>query len=191
MRLAPLAATRNEVMDEKCQNLLENLKDKKVGVFCDDSNLYHSYKKYGWRVDFGKFRKLLETYCDLQFIHYHIAIPFKSDVVVHGTESFIRKIKPFVVLKKKDLKYTPVAGKFVKKADVDVEIVLDVVRNIDNLDVVIVVSGDSDYLELKNYVMKDKGKKIIFFGYKENMAWELRLCWHLYINRIRDEIALE
>ncbi|MDO8524579.1 MAG: hypothetical protein Q7R99_03045 [bacterium] len=42
---------------EKYQKILENLKDKKVGVFCDDSNLYHSYQKYGWRVDFEKFKK--------------------------------------------------------------------------------------------------------------------------------------
>jgi len=72
-----------------------------------------------------------------------------------------------------------------------VEIVLDVVRNIDNLDVVIIMSGDSDFLELKNYVVKDRKKNIIFAGYEENMAWELRQCWHIYLNRIKDEIALK
>jgi uncharacterized LabA/DUF88 family protein len=59
-----------------------------------------------------------------------------------------------VNLKRKLLKYTPVAGKFMKKADVDVEITLDVVRNIDDLDVVIVMSGDRDFLELKNIELK-------------------------------------
>lgn len=178
-------------MDEKTEKLLKSLKDKKVGVFCDDSNLYHSYKKYGWRINFEKLRKLLETHCDLKFIHYHIAIPDKSDDAFRGTKNFLSKIEPSVALKKKLLKYTPIAGKFMKKADVDVEITLDVVRNIVNLDVIIIVSGDSDFLELKNYVVHDKRKKIIFFGYKENMAWELRLCWHLYLNRIKDEIVLK
>jgi len=46
-------------MSPRIKKLLEFLKGKKVGVFCDDSNLYHSYPKYGWRIDFGKFRKLL------------------------------------------------------------------------------------------------------------------------------------
>lgn len=178
-------------MDEKTQKVLDSLKNKKVGVFVDDSNLYHAYRKYGWRVDFEKLKKLLEGYCDLQFVNYHVVIPHKSDVVIHGTDRFLKKIENFVTLKKKKLKYTPVAGKVVKKADVDVEVVLDVVRNIDKLDVAVVMSGDSDYLELRNYVVKNKKKKIIFFGYKENMAWELRLCWHLYINRIRDEIGLK
>jgi uncharacterized LabA/DUF88 family protein len=178
-------------MDIKIEKLLQSLKGKRVGVFVDDSNLYHSYKKYGWRIDFGKLRNLLERYCDLQFINYHIAIPAKSDDVFRGTEIFLQKISPFVILKKKLLKYTPVAGKFMKKADTDVEITLDVVRNIDNLDVVIIVSGDSDFLELKNYVVRDKNKNILFVGYEENMAWELRQCWHLYVNRIKDEVALQ
>ena len=178
-------------MDEKILKLLRNLENKKVGVFYDDSNLYHAYKKYGWRIDFEKFRKLLEDYCDLKFIHYHVAIPDKSDDVFKGTENFLSKIEPFAIFKKKLLKYTPMAGKFVKKADVDVEITLDVVRNIDDLDVIIVVSGDSDFLELKNYVVEDKKKNILFVGYEENMAWELRQCWHLYLNRIKKEIMLK
>lgn len=106
----------------KTKRILESLKDKKVGVFCDDSNLYHSYKKYGWRVNFEKFKRLLETSCDLKFIHYHIAIPDKSDDVFRGTKNFLSKIELFVDFKKKLLKYTPIAGKFMKKADVDVEI---------------------------------------------------------------------
>lgn len=177
-------------MDQKSQKILESLKSKKVGVFYDDSNLYHAYKKYGWRVDFEKLKNLLEKYCELQFINYHIAIPDKSDDVFKRTEEFLSKIKAYVNLKRKLIKYTPVAGKFMKKADTDVEITLDVIRNIDNLDVVIIMSGDSDFLELKNYVIKDKEKNILFMGYEENMAWELRQCWHLYLNRIKDEVAL-
>ena len=178
-------------MEIKIKKLLEGFKDKKVGVFCDDSNLYHSYQKYGWRIDFGRFKKLLEDYCDLQFINYYVAVPDKSDATYQGTQKFLEKIAPHVSLKKKPLKYMSVVGKIVKKADVDVEITLGVVRTIDNLDTVIILSGDSDFLELKNYVVKDKGKKILFAAYKENMAWELRLCWHIYLNRIKDEIALQ
>ena len=178
-------------MDIKIEKLLESLKGKKVGVFVDDSNLYHSYKKYGWRIDFEKLRTLLERYCDLKFINYHVAIPAKSDDVFRGTEIFLQKISSSVTLKKKLLKYTPIAGKFMKKADTDVEITLDVVRNIDNLNVVVIVSGDSDFLELKNYVVHDKKKNILFIGYEENMACELRQCWHLYVNRIKNEVALQ
>ena len=94
-------------------------------------------------------------------------------------------------IKNKTLKYTPTAGKFIKKGDMDVEIVLDVVRTIDKLDVIIIMSGDSDFYELKNYVVKEKGKNILFIGYEENMAWELRQCWHIYLNRIKEEVIFQ
>lgn len=177
-------------MDKKSQKLLESLKNKKIGMFADDSNLYHSYKKYGWRIDFSKLRKLLENYCDLQFINYYIAIPAKADVDHRGVQNFLKHISSSVTVKRKNLKYIPSPKRMLRKGDVDVEIVLDVVRTIDKLDVVILMSGDSDYLELKNYVIYDKCKNIIFFGYEENMAWELRQCWHLYLNRIRGIIGI-
>ena len=173
------------------EKIMEFLKNKKVGVFCDDSNLYHGYQKYGWRINLGNFKELLKNSCDLKFIHYHIAVPDKSDNAFSGTQRFLSKIERFVTLKKKPIKYMPIAGKMMKKADVDVEIVIDVVRSINELDVAIIVSGDSDFLELKNYIVHDKKKSILFISYEGNMAWELRQCWHLFLNRIKDKVILK
>lgn len=178
-------------MNQNTLKLLKRLNGKKVGIFCDDSNLYHAYKKSGWRVDFAKFKKLLESFCDLKFINYYVAIPDKADKVFDNTDKFLNKLTATVSLKKKRMKYVPGNGRMIKKADVDIEIALDVVRSIEELDVVIVLSGDSDFLELKNYVVYDKGKSIIFASYEENMAWELRKCWHLYLNEIRNEIIFK
>ena len=177
-------------MDEKTEKILKSLNSKKVGVFCDDSNLYYSYKKCGWRVDFKKFKELLEKYCKLEFINYYVAIPNKADADYENVQNFINNISSFVRLKEKPLKYIYFGGHCVRKGDVDVNIVLDVVRIIEKVDVIIILSGDSDFLELKNYVVHDKNKKIIFFGYEENMAWELRQCWHVYVNRIRNKVEL-
>ena len=173
------------------ENLLQSLNGKKLGIFCDNANLYYAYRKYGWRVDFKKFRKFISQYCDLQFINFYVVIPAKNDIVFHGTQRFLKKVKPFVDIKKKELKYTPVGGQVVKKGNMDVEIVLDVVRTVDDLDVIVIMSGDSDFYELKNYVVKDKNKKIIFIGYEENMAWELRQCWHIYLNRIKNIVEFK
>ena len=174
-------------MDSKIEKLLMSFKNKKVGVFCDNANLYHAYQKYGWRVDFEKFKEFISQYCDLQFINYYLVIPAKNDIVYHGTQRFLNKIKLFVSIKKKELKYTPVGGQVIKKGNMDVEIVLDVVRTLDDLDIVIVMSGDSDFLELKNYVVKEKGKNIIFWAFEKNMAWELKYCWHLYLDDYKEE----
>ena len=175
-------------MDQKSKKIFNFLKDKKVGVFCDDANLYQSYLKYNWRIDFKKFQNFLENHCNLQFINYYIAIPAKNDASYAGTQKFLKKIKAYVNIKEKKLKYTPVAGKIIKKGDVDIEIALDVIRAIDSLDIVILVSGDSDFHELKNYIIKDKKKNIIFWAFEKNMAWELKYCWHLYLDNFKNKI---
>ena len=178
-------------MNKNTEQILQKLNGKKVGVFVDDSNLYHAYKKYSWRIDFGKLRQILERYCSLEFINYHVAIPSKEDAASTATDKFLAKIKPHVTFKTKPLKYIPVNNGFTKKADVDVEITLDVVRNITSLDLVIVMSGDSDLRELKNYVVKDKNKHIVFFAFEKSMAWELRYCWHMYVDDFKSELGIE
>lgn len=179
-------------MTKFTNKILNKLKGQKVGVFCDDSNLYHSYQKYGWRIDFEKFREFLEKFCDLRFIRYYIAIPRKQDHSYQGSQRFLERIKEYVELKIKPLKYIPDGKGLSKKADVDVEIVLDAVRTINDLDAAIIVSGDSDYLELKNYIIKDKKKKILFWAFEKNMAWELKYyCWHLYLDDFKKQIKLE
>ena len=179
-------------MDQHTERILKNLANKKIGVFCDDSNLFYAYKKYNWRIDFKKLKKILAKYCDLKFINYHVAIPAKSDNAYGKSKKFLANINCDVVLKKKDLKYIPFSKGITKKGDVDINVALDVVRNIDNLDAVIILSGDSDYLELKNYVVRDKQKEIIFVSYRKNMAWELKqYCRVIFLERIKDYIVLE
>lgn len=173
------------------KQLLQKLKNKTAGVFIDDSNLYHAQKDAGWRVDWEKLKKLLQKYCQVLIYRYYLALPDKADADYKPTISYLKYVKKVCQLKTKPLKYIKVAKTAVRKGDVDVEIVLDVVRNIKKLDVVFIVSGDSDYLELKNWVVKDKKKNIAFIAFEENIAWELRQCWHIYLNRIKKLIELK
>lgn len=176
---------------DKTEKILEKMKGKKVGIFCDGANLFHGRQKYGWQVDLGKFKKFIEGYCDLKFINYYLAIPAKNDIVFHNSQKFLEKIENIINIKSKELKYILIGGRIIKKGNMDIEIVLDVVRHIDNLDVIIIVSGDSDFVELKNYVIKEKRKNIIFIAYQKNMGWEIRQCWHVYLENIKDKIILE
>jgi len=42
-------------------------------VFIDALNVYHSYKKLGWKIDFKKFLDYLKQETDLQEIYYYTA----------------------------------------------------------------------------------------------------------------------
>ena len=144
------------------EKIFEKIKGKKVGIFCDGANLFHASKENRWQVDLGKLKYFICKFCDLQFINYYLTIPAKNDSNFYGTENFIKRIKPFVNIKSKELKYIPIGGQIMKKGNMDVEIILDVVRTIENLEVIIIMSGDSDFLELGKYVMQENKKHIIF-----------------------------
>ena len=90
-------------MNKDTQKILNKLKGKKIGIFADDSNLFHAYRKNGWRVDFKKLKKLFLDHCDLKFVNYHLAIPAEDDKDFSNTEKFMKKIEGDIVLKKKDL----------------------------------------------------------------------------------------
>ena len=166
-----------------------NIKPR-TGVFVDNSNIFYAQKKSGWKVDFQKLKDSLSLSLDLKFIKYYAAIPAEWDVSHKPTLKYFEKIKNTVSLKTKQIKYIYAGKKVVgKKGDLDLELALDVVRDLDKLDIVIVMSGDSDYLELKNFVMENN-KKIIFLGFDETMAWEIRRVKHLLLNSVKSELEL-
>lgn len=181
---------RRKLKAKNINTLISKISNTKAGVFIDDSNLYYAQKEIGWRVDWGKLKKFLESFCELSVYNYYVAIPDKADANYSSTTAYLKYVKKYAVIRKKPLKYIKTAKAVVRKGDVDVEIVLDVVRNISKLDTIFIVSGDSDYLELKKWVVKEKKKKIVFVSFESNMAWELRQSWHIYLNRIEKQVRL-
>lgn len=180
-------------MDKKTKEALSTLQGKKSGVFYDDSNMFYAAKKNDWKVDVIKLKEFLSQYCNLQFFNYYVAVPKKSDPHYKDTKRFLDKLKPHVTLKKKDLRYIKDSeGKTItKKGDIDVEITVDAIEvaNSSEIEVFIIVSGDSDFVRLREHLI-DKGKLVLFVGYKSNMAWELRTGWHVFLDRLRGEVAL-
>jgi len=172
-------------MDKNIEKLLKKLGKSKIGVFVDNSNLYHAQKDANWWIDWKKFKQLLQKQLDISFYNFYIAIPNKSDIDYRSTKGFVAKLGKFSTIKTKPMKYIKTQAGILRKGDVDVEIVLDVVRNIKKLDAIMIVAGDSDYLELKNWVVKDCKKKIIFVCLRNHMAWEYKYCWHIYLDKIR------
>lgn len=161
------------------------MKKLRVNIFIDSSNLYHASKKAGWTVDILSLRSLFAHASDLIGVHYHVALPNQQDSTYANAKKYLDVIGEWVTLYAKPLKYlVDDNGHLTKKGDVDVELALDVVENLDTIDVAVVMSGDSDYQALGAYARK-RGVPVLFMGYKANMAWELRLGNHLFVEHIR------
>ena len=127
---------------------------QRVGVFVDVSNLYHSAKNlYKAKVNFGEvLRAAVGERQLIRAIAYVVRGPGMEQ------ESFFEALrKSEFEVKAKDLQ---VFAGGAKKGDWDVGLALDAIKIADHLDVVILVTGDGDYVPLVSYLKENKGCKV-------------------------------
>lgn len=161
------------------------LKKPTAGVFIDGANLYYAQKQNRWKLDYNRLKDLISRETDLKLYRYYQAIPRKTDPAYIRTTTYMKRLKTYCTIKTKPLKYIRTATGIVKKGDVDLEIALDVVRRLPELDLIIIITGDSDYLELRRFVLENH-KHILFMGYKQNFAWVLKQGKYLLFDALRD-----
>lgn len=135
-------------------------KDQRVGVFIDVQNIYHSAKNlYQKRANF---KEVLKTAVAGRQLIRAICYGIKTEA---GDETafFDALNRMGIEVKMKDLQIFP-GG--MKKADWDVGLAIDVVRLSYSLDVVVIISGDGDYIPLIEYVQSTRGcrAEVIAFG---------------------------
>ncbi len=133
---------------------------QRVAVFIDAQNLYHSAKHlYGSKVNFGK---LVEDAVAGRPLVRAIAYVISTET---GEEkSFFEALgKVGIEAKTKDLQ---IFAGGAKKGDWDVGLAIDAVKLAPKLDVVIIVSGDGDYVPLVEYLQINEGCQVeaVSFG---------------------------
>src|SRR3989338_5838205 len=168
----------------------------KVGVFIDDANMFYAQRKKKWKVDYEKLAALLKKDFQVEFMNYYIAIPKESDEPAYSkTQKYLKKIEGKVNVITKPLKYIFERISFndggeiervVRKGNFDVEITRDA---LDNLDSIIIVSGDSDFVGLRDDVWKKK-KQILFLAFKDNLAIELKQGKYFTFEKMRKLVEL-
>lgn len=127
----------------------------RVGIFIDVQNIYHSAKNlYGSRVNFQELMKSLVS--DRPLVRA-FAYVVKSETAL-GEESFFEALeKTGIDLRVKDLQ---IFAGGVKKGDWDVGLAVDAIRMAPSLDVVILVTGDGDFVPLVEYLKWGMGKQV-------------------------------
>lgn len=134
-------------------------KEQRVGIFIDVQNMYHSAKNlYNSRVNFKEVlntavagRKLVRAIAYVIKTESGEEQPFFEALTHLGIETKIKDLQIFF------------GG--LKKADWDVGITIDAIRMASSLDVIVLISGDGDFLPLVEY-LKNQGRQveIIAFG---------------------------
>lgn len=142
---------------------------QRVGIFIDVQNLYHSAKNiYKSRVNYAELIKHLVG--DRQLIRA-LAYVVKSDTAV-GEASFFEALeKAGLELRMKDLQ---VYADGLKKADWDVGMAVDAIRMSSFLDVIILVTGDGDFLPLVDYLKWGVGRLVEIAAFQKSASVRLQ-----------------
>lgn len=152
-----------------------DLSHRRVGVFIDVQNMYYSARNiYGSKVNFGNI--VLKTLGDQRLVRavaYTVStktgeeLPFFEALHKMGIEVNTKEL----------LEYD--SGH--KKGDWDVGITVDIIRMIDMVDVVVLVSGDGDYVPLGEYI-KNRGRIFHVASFRESTSSKLVECADTYTN---------
>lgn len=139
-------------------------KEQRVGVLVDVSNMYHSAKNlYNKKVNFKEVlkasvadRKLIRATAYAIRTESEDENPFFEALSQQGFE-----------VKMKDLQ---IFAGGAKKADWDVGIAMDAIKLGDKLDVIVIVSGDGDYIPLVSYLQNTKGCIVEIAGFRQTTS---------------------
>lgn len=159
---------------------MQKLKEQRVAVFIDTQNLYHSAKNlYDARVNFKEIlkaavagRKLIRAFA------YVVRTKTGEERAFFGALS-----KLGIEMRVKDLQeyYDGM-----KKADWDVGLVIDAIRMAPNIDVIVLVSGDGDFVPLIEY-LKNQGKKVEVIAFGKTTSSKLKETADEFLNLDKDQ----
>lgn len=143
--------------------------EQRVGIFIDVQNVYHSAKNlYGSRVNFDELvkvalagRKLIRA----------VAYVVKSEAALGEAAFFEALRKAGLELRIKDLQVYPGGA---KKADWDVGLAVDAIRMANFLDVIVLVTGDGDFVPLVEYLKWGMGRQVEVMAFSRTASGRLR-----------------
>ena len=135
-------------------------KNQRVAVFVDVANMYYSAKNlYG---DFVNFGQVLNTAVAGRQLIRAFAYVIRAEI--EAEKKFFEALeRAGFEVKSKDLQTFP-GG--MKKGDWDVGLTIDAIIICEKVDVVVLVTGDGDYVPMVEYLKANKGCKVevIAFG---------------------------
>lgn len=142
-------------------------KEQRVGILVDVANMYHSAKNlYKKRVDFKEILK--NTVAGRKLIRATAYVTkTETEEEMHFFEALSQQ--GFEV-KMKDLQ---IFAGGAKKADWDVGIAVDAIKLADKLDVIVLVTGDGDYLPLVSYLQNTKGCLVEVAAFRQTASNKL------------------
>lgn len=146
----------------------------RVAVFVDGSNLFYLQRdQLRWYVDLEKLLfHIEEEYGEIVDAYFYVSQSAPPEAKQQGFLDTIPSMgyslytKPLKEIRDDD-------GAIKHKANLDIEIVLDMFNTIDNYDLAVLVSGDGDF-DRALQLLRARGKRFIVMSTRGCVARELR-----------------
>jgi uncharacterized LabA/DUF88 family protein len=142
-------------------------KEQRIVILIDVQNMYHSAKNlYSSKVNFAEILKLAVSGRQLIRAFAYVVRtktgeekPFFEALTKLGFETRVRDLQEFY------------GG--LKKADWDVGITIDAVKSANKSDVIVLVSGDGDFIQLVEY-LKNQGIRVEIIAFGRSASGKLK-----------------
>ncbi|NLI21628.1 MAG: NYN domain-containing protein [Clostridiales bacterium] len=146
----------------------------RVALFVDGANFFYMQKNdLNWFVDTKKLMAYCERFGEVVDAYYYIGKDSPPAAEQQAYLSALAYMGYALVTKPIKTIYDSVGGKFIQKANLDIDIVLDMFSTIENYDVAVLVSGDGDF-DRALRILRARGKRFKVIASPRFVASELR-----------------
>jgi uncharacterized LabA/DUF88 family protein len=160
-----------------------------VSIFVDGNNMFYAQQKNGWFFDP---RKILEYFTrdpDIRLVNAFWYTGLKDSQDQRGFRDALISLGYTVRTKLLKEYYDDTSGRYSQKANLDIEIVIDMFNTVEQYNRVVLFSGDGDF-ERAIELLRSKNTHITVVSTEGMIARELRNVTDQYIdlNHLRGEI---
>ena len=144
---------------------------KRVAIFIDGSNMFYAQRALGWRIDWAKVLAFFSRDWELYNGFYYAA----ENEGEYAQESFLRALTHMgYIVRRRPLKsiVDQETGLTLYKANLDVDIVVDMLSTMDLYDVAVLMSGDGDFERAFEF-LRSRGKEVHCASIRTMISFEL------------------
>jgi len=148
---------------------------ERVSVFVDGANMYYAQKRLGWFIDYRRVLSYFAWQGDRELSEAYYFTGTDSSPRSRENAFFEYLIHAGYTVRTKSIKLVTddATGETVEKANLDIEIVIDMFNTVSRYDTCVLMSGDGDFERVVE-VLRARGKRVIVVGLPEMTARELR-----------------
>jgi uncharacterized LabA/DUF88 family protein len=161
----------------------------RLSIFVDGNNMFYAQQKNGWFFDPRRVLDYFKGEQNTMLVNAFWYTGLKDPQDQRGFRDALISLGYTVRTKILKEYYDDSSGRYSQKANLDIEIVVDMFNTVDQYDKVILFSGDGDF-ERAIELLRSKNTHITVVSTEGMIARELRNATDRYIdlNDIRDQI---